>query len=58
MSRLIYGVTERITMRDFIEGLHKVGESMSAVISAQVTREAQDRLACATPAAPAVVKDP
>ncbi len=45
-------------MRDFIEGLHKVGESMSAVISAQVTREAQDRLACATPAAPAVVKDP
>lgn len=45
-------------MRDFIEGLHKVGESMSAVISAQVTREAQDRLAADTPAAPSVVKDP
>lgn len=45
-------------MRDFIEGIHKVGESMSAVISAQVTREAQERLTCGTPAAPSVVKDP
>ncbi len=32
-------------MNDFIEGMHKVGEAMSAVISAQVTKEAQDRIA-------------
>ena len=32
-------------MRDFIEGMHKVGEALSAAISAQVTREAQDRMA-------------
>lgn len=31
-------------MHDFIEGMHKVGEAMSAVISAQVTKDAQDRL--------------
>lgn len=32
-------------MNDFIEGMHKIGESMSAVVSAQVTREAQERMA-------------
>ena len=32
-------------MNDFIEGMHKVGEAMSAAISAQVTKDAQDRLA-------------
>ena len=32
-------------MNDFIEGMHKVGEAMSAAISAQVTKEAQERLA-------------
>lgn len=32
-------------MNDFIEGMHKVGDAMSAVISAQVTKEAQDRMA-------------
>lgn len=32
-------------MNDFIEGMHKVGDAMSAVISATVTREAQERLA-------------
>ncbi len=32
-------------MRDFIEGMHKVGEAMAAGISAQVTRDAQERLA-------------
>lgn len=32
-------------MNDFIEGMHKVGEAMSAAISAQITREAQERLA-------------
>ena len=32
-------------MNDFIEGMHKVGDAMSAVISAQVTKEAQERLA-------------
>jgi hypothetical protein len=31
-------------MRDFIEGMHRVGESMSALISAEVTRQAQERL--------------
>ncbi|AGH97936.1 hypothetical protein [Micavibrio aeruginosavorus] len=30
-------------MRDFIEGMHRVGEAMSAAISAQVTKEAQAR---------------
>lgn len=30
-------------MNDFIEGMHKVGEAMSAAISAQVTQEAQAR---------------
>jgi len=34
-------------MNDFIEGMHKIGDAMSAVISAQVTREAQERLAAA-----------
>ncbi len=34
-------------MHDFIEGMHKVGESMAAVISAQVTRDAQERMAAA-----------
>ncbi len=28
-------------MNDFIEGMHKVGEAMCAVISAQVTKAAQ-----------------
>jgi hypothetical protein len=32
-------------MNDFIEGMHKVGEAMSAAISAQVTRDAQAKLA-------------
>lgn len=32
-------------MNDFIEGMHKVGEAMSAAISAQVTQDAQDRRA-------------
>ncbi len=32
-------------MNDFIEGMHKLGEAMSAVISAQVTKEAQERRA-------------
>ena len=32
-------------MNDFIEGMHKVGEAMSAAISAQVTKDAQDKLA-------------
>ncbi len=31
-------------MNDFIEGMHKVGEAMSAAISAQVTKDAQTRL--------------
>lgn len=30
-------------MEHFIEGMHKVGESMCAVISATVTKEAQER---------------
>jgi hypothetical protein len=29
---------------DFVEGMHKVGEAMSAVISANVTKDAQERL--------------
>ena len=37
-------------MQDFIEGMHKVGEAMSAAISAQVTRDAQERLAAEKPA--------
>lgn len=32
-------------MINFIEGMHKIGEAMAAAISAQVTREAQVRLA-------------
>lgn len=32
-------------IEDFMNGMHKVGEAMSAVISAQVTKEAQERLA-------------
>lgn len=31
-------------MNDFIEGMHKVGDAMAAVISAQVTKEAQTRV--------------
>lgn len=31
-------------MNDFIEGMHRVGESMAAVISAQVTRDAQEKI--------------
>lgn len=34
-------------MNDFIEGMHKIGEAMSASVSAQVTREAQERMAAA-----------
>ncbi len=30
-------------MEQFIEGMHKVGESMCAAISANVTREAQEK---------------
>ncbi len=29
---------------EFVEGMHKVGEAQCTVISAQVTREAQERL--------------
>jgi hypothetical protein len=29
---------------DFVEGMHKVGEAMSAVVSAEVTKAAQDKL--------------
>lgn len=32
-------------MIDFIEGMHRMGEVMAAVVSAQVTREAQERMA-------------
>jgi hypothetical protein len=32
-------------MFDFIEGMHKLGDAMGAVISAQVTKEAQERMA-------------
>lgn len=32
-------------MNDFIEGMHKLGDTLSAVISAQVTKEAQEKLA-------------
>lgn len=32
-------------MNDFIQGMHKLGDAMAAVVSAQVTREAQERLA-------------
>ncbi|GEM_PF-2572083 len=32
-------------MRDVIEGMHKVGDAMAALISDQVTREAQRKLA-------------
>ena len=31
-------------MFDFVEGMHKVGDAMAAVVSAQVTKEAQDKL--------------
>ncbi len=39
-------------MNDFVEGMHKVGDAMSAVISAQVTREAQDRMKAASAGVP------
>ncbi len=29
---------------DFVEGMHKVSETMSAAISAEVTKAAQDKL--------------
>lgn len=32
-------------MKDFLDGMHKVGDAMSAAISAQVTKEAQEKLA-------------
>ena len=32
-------------MIEFVEGMHKVGEAMSSVISAQVTKAAQEKLA-------------
>jgi len=38
-------------MKEYLEGMHKVGEVMSAVISAQVTKEAQDKLALQAKAA-------
>lgn len=31
-------------MNEFVEGMHKVGEAMSAAISAQVTKDARERL--------------
>lgn len=39
-------------MIEFLEGMHKVGETMSAVISAQVTQEAQAKLALVGSAPP------
>jgi hypothetical protein len=30
-------------IREFVEGMHKVGEAMAAAISAQVTKDAQLR---------------
>ncbi len=35
-------------MYDFIQGMHKVGEAMSAAISAQVTKDAQNKRALET----------
>lgn len=32
-------------MNDFVEGMHRVGEAMSALISAKVTQDAQEKLA-------------
>lgn len=32
-------------MMDFVEGMHKVGEALAAVICAKVTLEAQAKLA-------------
>lgn len=29
---------------EFVEGMHKVGEAMCTVVSAQVTKDAQERL--------------
>lgn len=29
---------------DFVEGMHKVGEAMCSAISAEVTKDAQDKL--------------
>jgi hypothetical protein len=34
-----------VFMKDFVEGMHKVGEAMAAIISAQVTKDAQDKRA-------------
>jgi hypothetical protein len=31
-------------MINFVQGMQRVGEAMSAMISAEVTKEAQDRL--------------
>ena len=39
-------------MIEFVEGMHKVGEAMSAIVSAQVTQEAQAKLALAGSAPP------
>jgi hypothetical protein len=39
-------------MNDFIEGMHKVGDAMSAVISAEVTRAAQEKIAKLSSAPP------
>lgn len=33
-------------MIEFVDGMHKVGEAMSAVISAEVTKAAQEKVAC------------
>lgn len=35
-------------MNEFLDGMHKVGEAMAAVISAQVTKEAQDKISGAS----------
>lgn len=32
-------------MKEFTEGMHKIGEAMAAVVSAQVTKQAQEKRA-------------
>jgi hypothetical protein len=31
-------------MNEFVEGMHKIGDAMGAIISAQVTKEAQEKV--------------
>jgi hypothetical protein len=37
-------ITKGTFMSNFIEGMSRIGDAIAAVISAQVTREAQERL--------------